>query len=163
MSKKQKKLNAKLDEKQAQKQDAISQGVVAQGENGNSVQNTQGSQAGTQTTGAQASKQSANASNAAKAAKAEKAEKNGANDKNKADKKNKKNDKKAKKENGGLVKKTKETVSELKKVTWPTFGEVVKKTGIVIAFVLIFGVFLFGINTVLGGLVNLMMGLPFWS
>lgn len=160
MSKKQKKLNAKLDEKQAQKQDAISQGVVAQGENGNSVQNTQGSQAGAQTTGAQASKQSANASNAAKAAKAEK---NGANDKNKADKKNKKNDKKAKKENGGLVKKTKETVSELKKVTWPTFGEVVKKTGIVIAFVLIFGVFLFGINTVLGGLVNLMMGLPFWS
>ena len=54
------------------------------------------------------------------------------------------------------MKKTKETVSELKKVTWPTFAEVVKKTGIVIAFVIILGLFLFGVNTLLGYLVGLL-------
>ena len=78
----------------------------------------------------------------------------------KGDKKNdKKKDKKKKdKSNGGIAKKTKETMSELKKVTWPTFGEVCKKTGIVIAFVLIFCLFLFGINTLLGWLVGLLVG-----
>ena len=45
---------------------------------------------------------------------------------------------------------------EVKKVTWPTFAEVVKKTGIVIAFVIIFGLFLFGVNTLLGYLVGLL-------
>ncbi len=78
------------------------------------------------------------------------------NSKNKKEKKNKEV-----KEKKGLVRKTKETISELKKVTWPSFGEVVKKTGIVVAFVLIFGVFIFGVNTLLGGLVNLLMGNPF--
>lgn len=75
------------------------------------------------------------------------------------DKKNdkKKEKKKKDKSNGGIAKKIKETMSELKKVTWPTFGEVCKKTGIVIAFVLIFGLFLFGINTLLGWLVGLLV------
>ena len=71
--------------------------------------------------------------------------------------KDKKKEKK-KKEGSKIVKKTKETVSELKKVTWPSFGEVVKKTGIVIAFVVIFGLFLFGVNTLLGWLVGLLVG-----
>ncbi len=75
-----------------------------------------------------------------------------------ADKKqDKKKDKKKKEKKEGLVKKTRGAVSELKKVTWPTFGEVVKKTGIVIAFVLLFGVFLYGVNYLLGGLVNLLI------
>ncbi len=74
------------------------------------------------------------------------------------DKKDKKKDKKKNKDkSGGIGKKTKETISELKKVTWPTFGEVVKKTGIVIAFVLIFGLFLYGVNTLLGWLVSLLV------
>ncbi|MBP5307521.1 MAG: preprotein translocase subunit SecE [Clostridia bacterium] len=34
--------------------------------------------------------------------------------------------------------KIKEVFSELKKVTWPTFGKVVKQTGVVIAVVLVF-------------------------
>ena len=71
------------------------------------------------------------------------------------DKKNKK-EKKKDKQNGGLGRKTKETMSELKKVTWPTFGEVVKKTGVVIAFVLIFGLFFYGVNALLGWLVTLL-------
>lgn len=76
----------------------------------------------------------------------------------KLDKKDKKKDKKKKEKTGGIGKKTKETVSELKKVTWPGFGEVVKKTGIVIAFVILFGLFLFGVNYLLGWLVSLLMG-----
>ena len=82
-------------------------------------------------------------------------------EKNSKDKKKDSNKKKEKK--GGLVKKTKETVSELKKVTWPTFGEVVKKTSIVVAFVLIFAIFLFAVNWLLGGLANLLMGNGFFG
>ena len=77
----------------------------------------------------------------------------------KNDKKLKDKKKKEKREKkGGLVKKTKETASELKKVTWPSFAEVVKKTGVVIAFVVVFGLFLYGVNTLLGWLVGLLVG-----
>ena len=120
MSKKQKKVEAKVTLDESKKQDQISEGIVYA------------------------------------AGKAPKAEKQA-----KAKDKKKKKDKTERR--GGLVKKTKETMSELKKVTWPTFATVVKKTGIVIAFVLIFAVFLFAVNTVLGGLVNLLIGKPFWG
>ena len=56
--------------------------------------------------------------------------------------------KKAKKKDGkpGFFKRTgakiKDVFSELKKVSWPTFGKVVKQTGVVIAVVLIFLVFI---------------------
>ena len=76
---------------------------------------------------------------------------------NKNDKNDKKKNKQKKEKKGGIGKKTKETISELKKVTWPSFGEVVKKTGIVIAFVLIFGLFMFGVNALLAGLVGLLV------
>lgn len=72
-------------------------------------------------------------------------------------KKDKKKDKK-KENKKGLIKKTKETASELKKVTWPSFSEVIKKTGIVIAFVVIFGLLIFGVDTLLGWLVSLLVG-----
>jgi len=39
----------------------------------------------------------------------------------------------------GIGSKLKGMWSELKKVTWPTFGKVVKNTGIVLVVVLIFG------------------------
>lgn len=78
-------------------------------------------------------------------------------DKKSKDNANKKNVKKKEKK-PGLIKKSKETISELKKVTWPSFGEVVKKTGVVIAFVLLFGVCLYGVNTLLGWLVSLLVG-----
>lgn len=65
--------------------------------------------------------------------------------------------KKKKKDNkqNVVVKKTKETVSELKKVSWPSFSKVVKKTGVVIAVMLIFTVVLFGIDRLLALLFNL--------
>ena len=54
-----------------------------------------------------------------------------------------------------VVKKTKETVSELKKVSWPSFSKVVKKTGVVIAVMIIFTVVLFGIDRLLSLLFDL--------
>lgn len=78
-------------------------------------------------------------------------------DKKNNDKKNAKNNKKKdQKEKGKLKRKAKEAVSELKKVTWPTFGEVCKKTGVVLVVVLIFAVVIFGIDYGLGALVNLL-------
>lgn len=59
------------------------------------------------------------------------------------------------KEKGKLKRKAKETISEIKKVTWPTFGEVVRKTGVVLAVVIIFAVVIFGIDTLLGYLTGL--------
>lgn len=76
----------------------------------------------------------------------------------KSNKKDKKQDKKkAKKEarQGGFGKKLKETGSELKKVSWPTFGKVMKQTGVVLAVVAVFTVVLFGIDYLLGLLFNL--------
>ena len=63
--------------------------------------------------------------------------------------------KKDKKEKGKLKRKAKETFSELKKVSWPSFGEVCKKTGVVLVVVLVFAVVIFGIDYCLGLLVNL--------
>lgn len=73
-------------------------------------------------------------------------------DSKKVDKKGKKKDKTER------VKKRriKETVSELKKVTWPKFSEVAKKTGIVLAVVLIFGIILLGMDYGLGALFGLL-------
>ena len=45
-----------------------------------------------------------------------------------------------KKKDNKIIKSTRETASELKKVTWPSFKNVVKDTGIVLAFVLIFAI-----------------------
>ncbi|MDE7301494.1 MAG: preprotein translocase subunit SecE [Clostridia bacterium] len=51
--------------------------------------------------------------------------------------------------------KIKETFSELKRVTWPTFGKVVKATGVVLVVVLIFLVVMTGINQGLQALLKL--------
>lgn len=55
--------------------------------------------------------------------------------------------------------KAKATVSELKKVTWPSFGKVVKQTGIVLGVVLFFAVILFGIDRLLSWLFNLLINI----
>ena len=58
-----------------------------------------------------------------------------------------------------LSTKAKATVSELKKVTWPSFGKVVKQTGIVLGVVLFFTVILFGIDRLLSWLFNLLINI----
>ena len=64
--------------------------------------------------------------------------------KNKENKKENKS-KKSKADKRGLGKRIKETTSELKKVSWPTFGKVVKST-LVVLVVVFFTVVLFGID-----------------
>ena len=68
----------------------------------------------------------------------------------------KKDNKKKERKPSNRGKRIKETISELKKVTWPTFGSVVKKTGIVLAVVVIFAVVLFGIDRLLAWLFDLL-------
>ena len=62
--------------------------------------------------------------------------------------KEQKKDKKAKKQAKKEPKpnKAKETVAELKKVTWPTFPKVVKNTLLVLGIVVLFTIVLFGID-----------------
>ena len=70
----------------------------------------------------------------------------------KPSKKEKKANKKAvkkEKRQSKLVKKFKETGSELKKVTWPTFKQTMKKTGVVLGVVVLFGVILCAIDYIL--------------
>lgn len=54
-----------------------------------------------------------------------------------------------------LGRKLKETFSELKRVTWPTFPKVVKSTCVVIVVVLVFTVVVTGINQLLQFLLQL--------
>lgn len=61
-----------------------------------------------------------------------------------------KKQKKAKKQKEHKVSKVKETVSELKKVSWPKFGKVVKQTLVVIGMVIFFTLVLFAIDQLLG-------------
>ena len=56
-------------------------------------------------------------------------------------------------------KRLKETFSELKRVTWPSFGKVVKSTCVVLVVVLIFTVVVTGINQGLQALLNLVTGI----
>ena len=67
----------------------------------------------------------------------------------------KKSSKKKEKGPNKIVTKTKETISELKKVSWPSFKTVCKNTGIVISVVVIFTLVLFGIDRLLSFLYTL--------
>lgn len=71
-------------------------------------------------------------------------------------KKDKKKDKKQPKEHK-VSRKVKETTSELKKVSWLSFGQVCKRTGIVVGFVLISALVLFGIDRLLSLLYELIV------
>ena len=55
-----------------------------------------------------------------------------------------------------MGKKLKETFSELKRVTWPTFPKVVKSTCVVLVVVLVFLVVITGINQGLQALLELL-------
>lgn len=58
-----------------------------------------------------------------------------------------------------MGRKLKEVFSELKKVTWSTFGKVVKATGVVLVVVVIFLVIFGAINYGLGELLKLITSL----
>ena len=70
---------------------------------------------------------------------------------------NKKKKSKKDKKPSKFVRMFKETGSELKKVTWPTFKETVKRTGVVLGVVIFFGLILFAFDytlTVLSSLLS---------
>ena len=69
--------------------------------------------------------------------------------------KNKKKKDKVKKPNK-VAKALKDTGYELKKVTWPGFKQVVKQTGIVLVFVLVFAVVIFGFEALCSWLSGLL-------
>ena len=58
-----------------------------------------------------------------------------------------------------MGRKLKETFSELKRVTWPTFPKVLKSTGVVLVVVLAFLVVVTGINFGLEALLRLITGI----
>ncbi|MBE5734840.1 MAG: preprotein translocase subunit SecE [Clostridiales bacterium] len=86
------------------------------------------------------------------------------NDKNTKSSKNKdvkaqKKAKKDKKEKKSVTKKSKEMLSELKKVSWPSFGKVVKTTGVVLLVVTICTLILFGADRLFSWLIfDLLLG-----
>ena len=55
-----------------------------------------------------------------------------------------------------IAKSLKDTGNELKKVSWPKFKDIVKQTGIVLAFVLIFALVLFGFDRLCSWLTGLL-------
>ncbi len=61
----------------------------------------------------------------------------------------------AKREKTVKVSKAKETISELKKVSWPSFGKTMKQTGMVISVVAIFTLLILGIDSLLTWLISL--------
>ena len=70
--------------------------------------------------------------------------------------KGKKKKEKAKKPSK-VVKALKDTGNELKKVSWPGFKQVVKQTGIVLAFVVVFAVVVFGFERLCSWLAGLLL------
>ena len=58
-----------------------------------------------------------------------------------------------------MGRKIKEVFSELKKVTWPSFGKVIKATGVVISVVVIFLIVFTAINFGLSSLLDLVTGI----
>ena len=54
---------------------------------------------------------------------------------------------------------SREAIVEAKKVVWPTRKETVQTTGLVIAFVFVMAVFLWGVDWVLASLIQLLMGM----
>lgn len=69
---------------------------------------------------------------------------------------NKKKKSKKDKKPSKVVRMFKETGSELKKVTWPTFKETVKRTGVVLGVVIFFGLILFAFDYILTVLSSLL-------
>ena len=65
-----------------------------------------------------------------------------------------KQDKKKKKEKVQKTSAVSKTMSELKKVSWPTFGKVVKQTGVVLVVTLAFLVVIFGIDKLCSWLIS---------
>ena len=64
---------------------------------------------------------------------------------------------KSKKQRFSLVTYIKETIAELKRVTWSTKTELFKNTGIVLATIISFAILIWGVDTLLSGALALIL------
>ncbi len=53
----------------------------------------------------------------------------------------------------------KETISELKKVSWPSFGKACKQTGAVLVVVLVFMLVILGVDSLISWIINLIVNI----
>ena len=51
----------------------------------------------------------------------------------------------------------KESIAEFKKVVWPKRSDAVRMTGFVLVFVIIFAIFIYGVDSILSLLINLIL------
>lgn len=64
-----------------------------------------------------------------------------------------------KKKKGGVKKYFRDLKSEIKKVVWPTRSKVINNTGVVLAVIVVMGVFLFGVDSLCSAGVNAILTL----
>ena len=67
--------------------------------------------------------------------------------------------KKVKKSENAIQRYFRETTGELRKVSWPTWPEARRLTGLVLLVMVIVGIFLSGMDFLAGQLLNLVLGL----
>jgi preprotein translocase subunit SecE len=68
-------------------------------------------------------------------------------------------DKKGRRSENAVQRYFRETTGELRKVTWPTWPEARRLTGLVLLVMLIVGIFLSGVDALAGGLLDLVLGI----
>jgi preprotein translocase subunit SecE len=67
--------------------------------------------------------------------------------------------KKVKKQENAIQRYFRETTGELRKVSWPTWPEARRLTGLVLLVMLVMGLFLAGVDYLAGQLLNIILGL----
>jgi preprotein translocase subunit SecE len=68
-------------------------------------------------------------------------------------------DKKVKNSENAIQRYIRETTGELRKVNWPTWPEARRLTELVLLVMVIVGLFLWGVDSLSGALVNLVLGI----
>jgi preprotein translocase subunit SecE len=68
-------------------------------------------------------------------------------------------EKKVKNSENAVQRYFRETMGELRKVNWPTWPEAKRLTGLVLLVMTVVGLFLWGVDSVAGALVNLALGI----
>jgi preprotein translocase subunit SecE len=68
-------------------------------------------------------------------------------------------EKKSRKNENAIQRYFRETTGELRKVTWPTWPEARRLTGLVLLVMVIVGIFLAGVDALAGELLNLALGI----
>ncbi len=68
-------------------------------------------------------------------------------------------EKRSRKSENAVQRYFRETTGELRKVTWPTWPEARRLTGLVLLVMVIVGIFLAGVDALASGLLNLALGI----